>query len=189
MLRRGADQPKFPLSLPATPALQALVHDLHDALPHGADPHAARIAAALSTAVAAGGWLPPDKRRANHERYARHLIHADPRGQFSILAIVWAPGQSSPIHAHHTWSGVAIYHGTLTEMFYRLSDGQPAPVEDSRVVRETGSVRFDLAKTVIHQLANHGKTNAISLHAYGVRGDQVSTAINRIFSGNDRPSV
>ncbi len=176
------DQLRFPLTLAAAPVLQALVGELGGALPHVSNPQADRIIAALGAAVAVGPWLPPDKRRANHERYARHLIHADPRGQFSILAIVWGPGQSSPIHAHNTWCGVAVYQGAITETFYAPPAGKTKPVEVRREVREKGSVRFDPANASIHQLSNHGKNNAITLHAYGIRGDLVSTGINRIFN-------
>ncbi len=177
----AAHTPTFPLTLDDSPPLRALVQELGSALPRGGNPQAERITAALGAAVAAGEWLPREQRRANHERYARHLIYADPRGQFSILAIVWAPGQGSPVHAHLTWCSVAVYQGTLTETFYEPARGRNAPVEARRETRTVGSTSFDGAGHAIHALANHGRENAISLHIYGVGGDQVSTGINRIF--------
>ncbi len=178
-MQNRKDQPRFPLSPVVVPALHALVLDLRSSCSLGTAPQPERITAALGAAVAAGGWLPPDQRRANHERYARHLVYADPRGHFSVLAIVCAPGQASPIHAHYTWCGVAVYQGTLTETFYELAKGKPA--ESRRTIRVQGSTSFDSANRAIHQFANRGTGNAISLHVYGVGGDRVSTGINRIF--------
>lgn len=177
----AVDPQKFPLTPAATPPLQALVDALNSACPHSGEPQAAHITAALSTAVAAGEWLPREQRRANHQRYARHLIYADPQQHFSILALVWAPGQASPIHAHRTWCSVAVYQGTLTETYYELAPGRNAPVEARREMRGAGSTSFDSADRAIHALANRSGENAISLHVYGVGGDQVSTGINRIF--------
>lgn len=176
-----AEQPKFPLTPTATPPLQALVQALDNALAHGGEPQAAYITSALSIAVAAGKWLPHEQRRANHERYARHLIYADPQQQFSILALVWAPGQASPIHAHRTWCSVAVYQGMLTETFYAMAPGRKAPIEARREIRSAGSTSFDGADHAIHALANLSRADAISLHVYGVGGEQVATGINRIF--------
>lgn len=177
----AGDPQKFPLTPAATPPLQALVDALRSACAHGGEPQAMHITAALSTAVAAGAWLPREQRRANHQRYARHLIYADPQKQFSILALVWAPGQSSPVHAHRTWCSVAVYQGTLTEISYTLPPDSNAPAEVRREMRNAGSTSFDSAGDAIHALANHSRENAVSLHVYGVGGDQVASGINRIF--------
>lgn len=177
----AVSQQKFPLTPAATPPLQALVDALRSACAHGGEPQAAHITAALSTAVAAGEWLPREQRRANHQRYARHLIYADPQQQFSILALVWAPGQASPIHAHLTWCSVAVYQGTLTETFYAMAPGRNAPVEARCEIRNAGSTSFDSAGHAIHALANLSQADAISLHVYGVGSEQVATGINRMF--------
>jgi predicted metal-dependent enzyme (double-stranded beta helix superfamily) len=172
--------PAFPLTLDASPALCALVDELAVATVNGT-PQADALTAALGRAVGAGAWLPQEQRRANHERYARHLIYGDPAGLFSILAIVWAPGQMSPVHAHLTWCSVAVYQGTLTESFYELRDGQPVALREQ--TRNAGSLSFDGPGHAIHRLANRGADNAISLHVYGVGADRVSTGINRVYAG------
>lgn len=177
-------QPRYPLKAADSPTLQALVRNLSDALPHGGEPDAERLASALNQAVGADDWLPPERRHANHERYVRHLIYADPRGQFSVLAIVWAPGQSSPVHNHRTWCGIAIYQGSLTETIFEKPRGKAAPVAAKREIRNKGSTIIDSTGLAIHQYSNHGRVNAISLHVYGVGGNQVSTGINRIFNSN-----
>ncbi len=175
-----APQP-FPLLPSATPPLQALVDALCSACARGGEPQATHITKALGGAVAAGAWLPQEQRRANHQRYARHLIYADPQQRFSILALVWAPGQASPVHGHRTWCSVAVYQGTLTEISYTLAPDSRAPAEVRRELRSAGSTSFDSADQAIHALANHSTENAVSLHVYGVGGDQVASGINRIY--------
>ena len=76
----------------------------------------------LRDATAVPDWLPPERRRASHENYARHLLHGDAEGRFSILAIVWDHGQQSPIHGHYCWCAVGVYQGELTERFYIVAD-------------------------------------------------------------------
>jgi predicted metal-dependent enzyme (double-stranded beta helix superfamily) len=161
--------------------LEKLVADL-DAAVSGPDAAlAAGVTAALQAAVAAPDWLSSERRRASYDNYARHLIHADPAGRYSILAIVWGPGQMSPVHGHLTWCGVGVYSGTLAETYYRDA-GNESPVEIRQVARERGSLSFDRPHTAIHRIANTGEENAISLHVYGVGRDQVTTAINRIYT-------
>ena len=106
------------------PQLQRLSGRIGNAVTLAPDAMAPEIKAALREATAETGWLPPERRRASHERYARHLIYADPADRFSILAIVWDRGQMSPIHAHHCWCAVAVYQGMLTETFYRGEIGR-----------------------------------------------------------------
>ena len=174
------DQTYFPTAVARSTVLQQLAHAIGAVIPSSGDVPADHIAAAMQTAVQTDTWLPLDKRRANHEHYARHLIYADPRGRFSILSIVWAPGQISPPHTHLTWSCTAIYQGTLAESILELPQAGAPPVEQRQNMRGTGSVRFDPAENHIHRFANRCTKDAISLHVYGVRGDLVAKGINRV---------
>ena len=125
--------------------------------------------------------LAEEHRRASPDRYTRHLVHADPDGLFSVLAIVWGPGQGSPVHGHHTWCAVGVYAGELVETFYRVeADGaDPVPVRDVR--RRPGDHCFDPGGPGIHRIHNEGRETAISIHVYGVGADHISTGVNRIY--------
>jgi len=126
--------------------------------------------------------LANEHRRSNADTYTRHLIHADPNGLFSILALVWGPGQGSPVHGHHTWCGVGVHAGELTESFYRHSPGDPHPVETRTVVRPAGDSCFDSGKDGgIHRIVNRTDSIAISIHVYGVGEDKITTGVNRIY--------
>ncbi|MFC7551922.1 hypothetical protein ACFQU7_05950 [Pseudoroseomonas wenyumeiae] len=52
--------------------------------------------------------------------YIRHLLHADPGGSYAVVALIWRPGQMSPVHAHRTWCALGVYRGVLSEAFYDL---------------------------------------------------------------------
>lgn len=138
------------------------------------------ITAVLQDAITGPRWLPVERRRANHDCYARHLLYGDPEGQFSILSLVWDHGQESPIHSHHTWCAVAIYDGEFTEIRYREeADGRMAEIGTER--RGVGSVTFDPPGSSIHRITNRSGAVAISLHVYGVAADRVTTDINRLY--------
>lgn len=162
------------------PQLQRLAGRIGNAATLAPDAMAPEIKAALREATAETGWLPPERRRASHERYARHLIYADPADRFSILAIVWDRGQMSPIHAHHCWCAVGVYQGMLTETHYREGAAGMPPVETGSARHAAGASTFD-SGAGIHRLANVSGVLAVSLHAYGVAKDCISTGVNKIY--------
>ena len=140
------------------------------------------IRAALQEATTGERWLPLERRRANHERYARHLLYGDPAGRYSILAIVWDHGQMSPVHAHYCWCAVGVYQGLLSESYYREAAAGGVPVLVSTTRRAAGTLSFDPASSGIHRIANDGGATAISLHVYGVASQRITTGVNRIYA-------
>jgi predicted metal-dependent enzyme (double-stranded beta helix superfamily) len=167
------------LSVP--PQLERLAAHVGAAVTLTPDAMAREVTAALRDATATPDWLPLERRRANHERYARHLLYGDPAGRFSILSLVWDHGQESPIHGHHTWCAVAVYDGELTETRYREGFGGRAPVETGAERRTAGSLSFDPPQSAIHRIANRSGGVAVSLHVYGVAANRISTGVNRLY--------
>jgi predicted metal-dependent enzyme (double-stranded beta helix superfamily) len=161
--------------------LQHLAERIDAAAAHGPDALANKVKAALREATAETAWLPPERRRASHENYARHLIYADPGNRFSILALVWDRGQMSPIHGHHCWCAVGVYRGLLTEHYYRAGAGGEPPVETGSARHAVGESTFDPGAG-IHRLGNYSGVLAISLHVYGVAADRIATGVNRIYA-------
>ena len=163
------------------PALQRLVTQLEAAVsgPGAALPR--RVTAALKAAVSESEWLPADRRRASQDNYARHVLHGDAAGRFSILSIVWNPGQMSSIHAHHTWCAVAVYRGTLVETFFRTDAPAAAPVAVRTTTRAAHTLSFERPLAAIHRVANETSEPAISIHVYGVGRDRIASGVNRIY--------
>ena len=125
--------------------------------------------------------LAEEHRISKPDTYTRHLVYADPNGLFSILAIVWGPGQGSPVHGHHTWCAVGVYAGEITESHYRLSPGDLHPIEVRTVRRTAGDSCFDSGREGIHRIVNRSDSIAISIHVYGVGEDKITTGVNRIY--------
>lgn len=163
----------------ALPELARLADHIGAAVSLPPDAMGQEVQAALREATARTGWLPPERRRVNHDNYARHVLYGDPQGRFAVLAIVWDDGQQSPIHGHLCWCAVGVYLGALTETVYREGAGGVPDVIDTRA-RGAGSVSFDPARNGIHRIANDSGAVAISLHVYGVAQERISTNVNRI---------
>ena len=142
---------------------------------------ARRIVPALAAAAAEPAIIAPEHCRPQAECYARHVLYADPRGRFTILALVWGPGQFSPPHAHHAWCGYAVRSGELSETLYAY-DSIAGLARPSRVAtRSAGYACFaDGGLDQIHRLGNAGSEPAISIHVYGVARERIATHVNRI---------
>jgi len=136
---------------------------------------------ALAEAAAAPDLLDAAQREGSAECYRRHLLAADPLGRYAIAALVWQPGQTSPVHAHHTWCGYAVVEGQLSETIYEWNDVQDCASPLRSQARKRGAVSFvGSGRGAIHRLGNNSNAPAVSLHIYGVEGARIGTDVNDI---------
>jgi predicted metal-dependent enzyme (double-stranded beta helix superfamily) len=136
---------------------------------------------ALSSAARDERLLAPAEREGDANGYTRHLLAADPRGRYAVAALVWAPGQASPVHAHRTWCGYAVIEGSLVETLYRWDPAENRAYAVREQARDRGAVSFAGAgRGAIHQLGNatQARQRAISLHVYGVAAAHIATHVN-----------
>jgi predicted metal-dependent enzyme (double-stranded beta helix superfamily) len=144
------------------------------------------IRVALAEAAADPALLSPAQREGSPDSYRRHLLAADPHGRYAIAALVWMPGQASPVHAHRTWCGYAVLDGTLSETVYDWNEAQQLAIETRSHPRASGAVSFVRAgRSGIHQLGNASDAPAVSLHIYGVEGTQIATHVNDLLKVAD----
>lgn len=175
-----ARKPRQP-SPSASSALATLVDEIDAACAGTEGPKGARIVAALRKAVAQPELLSRDQRAAQSGCYARHVLHSDPAGRFTIVSIVWSPGQFSPTHAHHTWCAYAVHENTLEETLYAWDDVSATAQPKRKEPRPPGYGCFASAGLdQIHRLGNSCAEPAISIHVYGVEREQVCTHVNRV---------
>jgi predicted metal-dependent enzyme (double-stranded beta helix superfamily) len=175
----------------STPALTypvaLLMAEIGDACDGPAHAMGDRIAHALRVAAAMPDLLTPGLRVPRNGCYARHTIAADPAGRFTLLSIVWGPGQFSPPHAHDAWCAYAVAENTLTETLYEFDAQSGNAVAADTAQREPGYACFAPAGLEqIHRLGNASGVGAISLHAYGVEGSRVGTHVNRLMDVAER---
>ena len=129
--------------------------EIGDACAGPAEAMGQRIAHALRVAAAMPDLLTAELRAPGPGCYARHTIASDPAGRFTLLSIVWAPGQFSPPHAHDTWCAYAVAESTLTETLYEFDAQRGKAVAGSTAQREPGYACFAQAGLEqIHRLGN-----------------------------------
>jgi len=171
---------------PADP-LSELMAAMAEACSGPVDIMGARIRTALRVAAAYPGLLTAGLRAPHADCYARHTIASDPAGRFTLLSIVWAPGQFSPPHAHHAWCAYAVVDHTLTETLFTFDAARNTAVPSSAALRQPGYACFAPAGLEqIHRLGNAGDVPAISIHAYGVESARVGTHVNRRVDVSER---
>lgn len=112
------------------------------------------------------------------ERYVRHLLHADEEGGYAVVALVWRPGQMSPVHAHRTWCAFGVWQGVLTETYYSPGD-VPVP-QATRLLAPGATGDGPADPRLIHRLANLSCRNAVSIHCYGVGYERFGADVNLI---------
>src|SRR5215217_8303473 len=146
------------------------------------DPHA--IAERLKPLLAVDGWLAPEHQLGSREGYRQHLLHVSDSRRLSVVALVWLPGQRTPIHDHVSWCVVGVYRGVEREVHYRLveQNGQhflePAAVFEAHA----GHVEALVPPAAnIHSVAAAGTRKTISIHVYGADIERLGSSILRRF--------
>ena len=174
-------EPEPPPPARAIGGIGALAAEISAACFDPAAIQAERIKAALRRAVATPGLLGAEQRAPKADCYARHVIYADPSGRFTILAIVWATGQFSAPHAHHTWCAYAVYENALDETIFTWDEATSMAHPLRTHECKPGYACFaGPGLDQIHRLGNSGATPAISIHVYGVERDSIGTHVNRM---------
>jgi 3-mercaptopropionate dioxygenase len=148
------------------------------------DPRA--IAGHLAGLLDDDGWLAPEDRRPGTGSYRQHLLYVSPTRRLSVVALVWQPGQSTPIHDHVAWCVVGVYRGIERELRYRLveEDGEPCLAPTGSVEARPGHVEALVAPAEdIHCVTAGGDAETISIHVYGADIERRGTSVHRRFDG------
>lgn len=139
---------------------------------------------ALRTLLRDNSFLTPEQRRPNPDRYAQHVVYVHPERAYSIVALVWLPGQRTPIHDHVCWCVTGVLEGREQETCYALREGDDGMelAVTGHAVNEVGDVsRLVPPDENIHQVTNAGDGVAISLHVYGADIGALGTSVNQVF--------
>jgi len=142
---------------------------------------AALVAAALARHLPSPDVLTAAERAGDPASYTQHILHTEDSGSFSVVAVVWRPGQATPIHDHVTWCVVGVVAGNEHEELYGLAGG-PAGEHLVRIaVRDngTGSVSGFAPPGDIHRVRNTGAETAISIHIYGADISRLGSSVRR----------
>jgi len=163
---------------PARPALTGLIAAVRQVTAMRADwsRTAQVVAEQLRAHLPDPGILTPGQRRGQPGGPSGHLLHAETDGTFSILGLVWRPGQSTRIHDHITWCVAGVLAGSEHEELFDESLN-PVGVRDSH----PGEVSGFAPPGDIHRIRNTGPRTAISLHIYGTDITRVGSSARRYY--------
>ena len=130
-----------------------------------------QVATGLPDFLGCKDLLPAHQRQADVKTYRRHLLYADPAGRFSVLALVWLPGQRTLVHAHTAWGAVGVYKGDPSIICYDCCEQDGYRLEFSRrnhVHAQTGDCSWvKPGLNDIHRIYNDSDKPVITIHVYG----------------------
>lgn len=161
-----------------SPALEAFIAQAVERSRAHAEPADCVLAIAplmLDLIDQAGTFLGPEHYRSSPEGYARNLVFNAPDASLSLYALVWLPGQWTPVHDHGSWGVVGVVEGVLEERSYvRLSPdrGADADIDLARggtvLLRHGAVTSFVPNPDHIHVTGVPvERPRAVSLHLYG----------------------
>ena len=165
------------------PALAAMTDEIRDVVSGGRSEAATGegVAAIVSTYVGQERLLNPENRVGAPERYKQHVLHVEPEGSFSIVSLVWLPGQETPIHDHVSWCVVGVHEGEESEERFDVveSKGESHLELEDTVTNPEGLVVWLSPPGDIHRVTNTNETTTISIHVYGADISVLGTSIRR----------
>jgi 3-mercaptopropionate dioxygenase len=121
------------------------------------------------------------EREGDPAGYQCHVLHAEPDGSFSVIALVWRPGQATPIHDHVTWCVFGVLQGVEYEELFALAPGGSHLLDVGRNAGRPGDVSGFAPPGDIHRVRNIGATVAVSLHIYGADITRLGTSVRRCY--------
>ena len=115
--------------------------------------------------------LAPKYTRPAPESYARHLVYRHPKDRYVVVAMVWRPGQGTPIHDHGgIWCVEGVYQGQMQVTQYDVTPLDARRVKAVPVRHITaglGNVGALIPPHEYHVIANTSQETAVTLHVYG----------------------
>ncbi len=140
-----------------------------------------RVARALGRHLPGPEILSAAERAGDPAAYQSRLMHAEPDGSFSVVALVWRPGQTTPIHDHVTWCVIGVLQGAEYEELFALREGGTVLEEVGTNAGAPGDVSGFAPPGDIHRVRNRGTEVAISLHVYGADISRLGSSVRRVY--------
>jgi predicted metal-dependent enzyme (double-stranded beta helix superfamily) len=170
-----------------TPRLDALVASVREAVARGLPPGPTSrlVGERLAPHLGAADLLTAQQQEPDPARYRQHLLHAEHDGSFSIVALVWLPGQGTSVHDHVSWCTTGVHAGAERERRYRLvpagPGGEARLVATEDVVNPKGAVCGFAPPGDIHKVWNACDDLATSLHVYGADISRIGSSVRRVY--------
>lgn len=123
--------------------------------------------------------------------YRQHVLHVEPGGSFSVVSLVWLPGQCTCIHDHVSWCVVGVHKGEEHETVYGTqgAKGDRHLLVTGQMKNPAGMVAALVPPGDIHRVSNGGDCLAVSLHVYGADIGKLGSSIRRNYDLEVRPQT
>lgn len=152
-----------------TYALGDFVHDLDRLVESGCqDPMktAREARPMLEELISDGGWC-ATANLTLPETEVRRLLYRHPAGAYTVSAMVFGPGSTTPVHDHDTWGLVGVWQGEEREERFGRPGNAPLTL-DQTTINRTGTVTMLVPPAEdIHRITNRTQGPAYSIHVYG----------------------
>lgn len=130
------------------------------------------VAEVLTRALSEPSWLPACCLAKDLDvDYARHRVFRDPDGRFVVVAMVWAPGQATPVHDHGgVWCVEGVYQGCIGVTRYDMQSFRRKIAwfkPHERLDQDLGCTGSLIPPVEYHTIANITEETAITVHVYG----------------------
>ena len=142
---------------------------------------ARHVAAALEHHLPTPDVLTADQRSGDPEGYRSHVLHVERDGSFSIVGLVWLPGQVTRIHDHVTWCVFGVVQGVEYEELFTLDEERDCLTEAGDATNGVGEISGFAPPGDIHRVRNVGSQTAISIHVYGTDVARVGSSVRRYY--------
>ena len=120
--------------------------------------------------------LTPEQRLGSPDGYRSHVLHAEPDGAFSIVAVVWRPGDLTRIHDHVTWCVSGVIQGIEHEELFDEDLNLVGTAEN-----HVGDISGFAPPGDLHRVHNTSDEIAISIHIYGTDVTRIGSSVRRYY--------
>ena len=181
-------------SAPASSTLQHLIALLDEAVAEPDCPKLCfKVKRALEDVIEGDQQFLPERFMQPVEgRYARRLVHRDPGGRYTVLAMVWDKDQGTPLHDHaHMWCVECVYRGRIQVTSYSLQCDENAELLKFRQEFEVFAGPAEAGALIppfeYHTIENASEFPSVTLHVYG--GEMTSCRAFLPVEGGYQPVV
>jgi predicted metal-dependent enzyme (double-stranded beta helix superfamily) len=104
--------------------------------------------------------------------YARRLLYKDPTFRYSVVVMVWACNQGTPVHDHDgTWCVECVYQGEIEVVSMNIVGDKKEEIvrfsEEQTVRAGIGEAGKLIPPFEYHVIRNRGDAPAVTVHVYG----------------------
>jgi len=121
--------------------------------------------------------LTAEQRLGSPDDYVAHNLYAEPDGSFSVVGLVWRPGQITRIHDHLTWCVLGVIQGAEHEELFDADLNLIGYNEHA-----TGDISGFAPPGDIHRVRNVSDATAISIHIYGTDLSRIGSSARRYYN-------